>query len=473
MARILGSPMTFLLLQGSLIFTWVSLRYGVVGRFTNVDSWTYFQFTWEGLAQTLEQPRTFGYPLFLQLYHAISPNLYLFPQLQVALFVCAVLFFYTSLRSYGFAKWTAFVAASPLFYATLLREHAVWVMSEVLAGALVIATVGLTFRACGATRPWWVWIGSALALFLTYQVRPAYVFLILLVPGLLAVLGALRVAGERPYPSLKRIVGTGLAVSVLPFLAFCSLRYGAVGDFGVVSYGGYNLMSITTQFMTNDMVSGFDEDLRPLARAIIEERDKRGIGVEPGRLHVPLDRFGDLAVYYSWELFGPLALKYRQGDDIDIQNLKLGGAETYRMANNRVANRLAAATFKARPGVHALFYVKSFLYGIARTLVAEPNIVVLLVIVFPVHCIASLLRSTPGSERSAPGEAVAEMRELNAVLIVGALFYLAALFTVILVSPPYDRYLQACAMFLPCILATAGYVTAFALRFSPSCSQKA
>ena len=148
--------------------------------------------------------------------------------------------------------------------------------------SLVVASAGCLFAAL-ADRPRPLAVGGlAVFTFLSYQVRPAYLFVILLWPGLAFLLAAavfrrpvLRGAGVRRG-------GLILAVCVVPFLAFCTLRWAVVGHWGLVSFGGYNIIGVTAQIMDEEVAGQLPDELRPLASAILR-RARRLDFVSAGR----------------------------------------------------------------------------------------------------------------------------------------------------------------------------------------------
>ncbi|NJK99872.1 MAG: hypothetical protein HC910_04600 [Spirulinaceae cyanobacterium SM2_1_0] len=63
-------------------------------------------------------------------------------------------------------------------------------------------------------------------------------------------------------------------VSLLPLLAFSTLRFALVDHFGLVSFGGFNIVGIASQMLTKELVVNLPDRDRELAISIIERRDE-------------------------------------------------------------------------------------------------------------------------------------------------------------------------------------------------------
>jgi hypothetical protein len=467
MRRLSDKPVLYLLLQSVVVIVLVSTIFGTYpSPVTGGDPASYMDFKLNFSTEMFNQIRTIGYPLFLRIFRFFSPNLYLLPQTQVCLFLIAILFFYAALRIYGFSKWAAFLAASPLFYLRLIYEYSHEVLTDVPAAALAIFTVGTVFIVVRRYSSPLVYVALGFSLFLTYQFRPAYLFMIPIVPVLAVVLFAVRGEPNSDAGLIKRLGLRTAAISLFPFLFFCLFRLVTVGHFGVVSYGGMNAVGITTQFLTKEMVKDFDEDLRPLALTLIEERDRLNASVilptavsPTGGQIIAMPYWHEYFVAYENLAFDVIAKNFSSEAKVDLKR----ALPTMTVADkpidlNRIATRLAKATFIARPVVHVIYYVKSVFYSFGFTLYAEYTIVPLLMILFLAH----LVISVGGPQSTFHGKIcwgkVVASSELRALISAGGLFYLAKIFMVDLVNPPTGRYLLAAAMFVPSIILSSVFV---------------
>ncbi|MFH0826028.1 MAG: hypothetical protein V2B18_25005, partial [Pseudomonadota bacterium] len=174
-------PLFHLILQAIGCMVFVVFVGGTTGRYS-FDTYSFTDFQWSGLSQVLSQTRPFAYPLLVASYRCISPDFHLFPQFQFILFVGAVIFFYESLKVYGFDKWTAFWAATPLFYQRYLLEWTTGILSDLPALSMALVALGFLLRIVTRNGGVANWAGLTLSLLLTYHTRAAYLFLIPLTP---------------------------------------------------------------------------------------------------------------------------------------------------------------------------------------------------------------------------------------------------------------------------------------------------
>src|SRR5262249_499252 len=162
------------------------------------------------------------------------------PACQFAVHIVAVLLFYLGLRCIALPGWLAMGISSMLLYSKSFLDYVPFVMTDGLSSSLAIATVAMLLVLIGRPRSAFPWIGLPLSLLLIYQVRPAYLFLIPLLPVLGLIILAL-VVSRQDWVRLYKRVGLGLvAVGILPLLAFCTFRWAVVGHFGLVSFAGHN-----------------------------------------------------------------------------------------------------------------------------------------------------------------------------------------------------------------------------------------
>ncbi len=454
MRRILKQPFTYLLLQAGCTFLAFTL---ILGSRLDVssDSPTYLHFKMDTLANALSQVRTIGYPLFLHLMQLLSPDLKILPYVQFLLFTGAVLIFYKALRVYGVSKWAAVFAASPLFYQRLLWQFGNSIMSDVPAAALSIIAVSLLFIVAVNRGGLIAWIGLIVAVFITYQMRPAYLFMVVIFPVLAVILSALREPPLIWNGPLKRLLVCMSAACFVPLIAFCGLRLATVGHFGLVSFTGVHTMGITTQFLTRDMADRLDMDLRPWANALIEEREKRNLGVPPGKTMIPMPLMADHSLAYqamfvdtAWNLMNAESEAGKSGKQINP-------VKDAAIKLDQTALRLAFSTMAARPAIHLVYYAKSFFYGISFTLYAEGSITILLIVLFGAHMVVTWRRiRAPWVPRLLVDDDLGR-RDFNVILFTGLLFYLANLLLIIAVEPPGGRFLMAAGIFIPSVLTVA------------------
>ena len=80
-----------------------------------------------------------------------------------------------------------------------------------------------------------------------------------------------------------------MIVCTVPFLAYCTVRYVYVKHFGLVARGEQAAVVIATQFLKEEDVKRLDQDLQPLALAILARRSASRFRVPKARTNVSHD----------------------------------------------------------------------------------------------------------------------------------------------------------------------------------------
>ena len=239
------------------------------------DSESYLQTGSMPPAQMLASIRTAGYPLFLRAVGSASPGLRILPQVHLAFHFFAVVLFYWALRYFGASPWQAFAAGTGVLWSVFHDPSIHDVASDSLAISMAIVTVSLLLFVSATPRRLGPWIGLTLCMALTYHIRPAYLFLVPLVPFLGLLFRAIHARWHRAPFLWRRYAATLLATAILPFLAFCTLRLAVVGHFGLVSFGGWNIAGIAVEMLDRPLIDAHvPEDLRATALDILQARDR-------------------------------------------------------------------------------------------------------------------------------------------------------------------------------------------------------
>jgi hypothetical protein len=456
--KALSNPLTYLIVQEILILAFLTRIHGIRGEI--VGDWrAYINFDWGSFGALLSQTRTFGYPLLLRVVGGLFDDLTLLPQVQILLFLISVLLFYQSLTVYGFSKWGAFVAASALIYQRTLWDLAAGTYSDVPGLSFAFIAIASLFRIAAGKGSVGSWFGVAVGTFLAYQMRPAYLFLIGLVPVLGVILSLVREPGVHGLSrGWRKLFACLLIASIVPFLAFASFRLMVVGHFGLVSYGSLMLSGITTQFMTKPMVERFDADLRPLATAIIESRDRNGLAPPEGHRMWPLVDYCAIFARTLTHVVIPTTLKHlpEVGPRDESEARAVSSITTAEsMPLDDVSRRLAVATIRARPFAYLLYCVKSFAYQISFTLYVNATISLLFLGLFAAHLYVALQESIvpTRSQVAFACEVQPPTENVGPLVFLSGLFFLANVLLITIAAPPDGRYLLAASAFIPSALA--------------------
>lgn len=236
------------------------------------DSREYLEFEWSSLQGVLSSPRTVGYPLFLQFCRLLGRPERVAPLLQVGALIAAVWVFFAGLCKAGFRTSVAACCAGALLLGRAGHEWGSALLADSLAISLSLAAVGSFLATTSRAPGLWAWVGLTVCTMGAYHTRPAQLFLLPLWPALGWLLDRYLLRREVAFAARWRRVGWYCVVAGVPFLAFCTLRAAAVGHWGLVSFGGYNIVGVAGQFLEEDMVPRLSSDLQPLARDILDRR---------------------------------------------------------------------------------------------------------------------------------------------------------------------------------------------------------
>jgi hypothetical protein len=430
-------PLVFLFI--TFLLTGGFLQY--FGRFEPVivhDTRSYVEFPFDSVSSALSHQRTPGYPLFLKALSLLSPSESLIPVAHYVVYCAGILVFYLGLCSFAGRVWIAACSAAALVSANVLQLYLQMIASDTIAAAAALAAIGLLLLYLSFDRRLpliAILLGGATAL--CWLIRPAYLFVVPLIPllgTLLAVRNRLEVTRARQ--SMKTVCVLAL-VAVTPLLAWCSLRWFVVQEFGVVSFGGYNLAGVSGQFLDQDLVAELPEQYRPLAIAALEQRTQ----LPPGTLHMTdadplnymrMERNYDITI---WSVMTPAAQSL-YGDD----NRKV----------NRELKNFSAELIYQRPGRYAVWIVKSLRQAVRKLLAdfaVNPFGLLLILTAAPLLVLVVVKSWWRSSNGNPP-----RCEDTTRVLFIASFCYAAfSVVETILVCPSLGRFTDAAALLFPAV----------------------
>ncbi|MHB8899302.1 MAG: hypothetical protein ACYC6Y_11195 [Thermoguttaceae bacterium] len=442
-ARLFRHPLFYFALQAAGL----GVGLWLLGKFQPVavgDTSDYLEFPFHDPVAALGYPRTIGYPLFLALAGLLAPGCGAAPALDFVVHVAAVAVFWLGLRYVIRCPWTSMAVASSLLYSNTLLRYGNNLAADSLASSLAISTVGWLLVTLLSPRRrtfhWWV---LALGVFACYQVRPACLFMIPLVP----VLGVMLWWLVAPVVPARR-EGLGLLAKLLlavliPWLAFSTVRWLTVDRFSLVSFGGHNVAAVVCMFLSEDDARALPADVRLLAEDIVRRRQMvaaRTAGYTGG----PTRRYMAIEVPFDTNIKEVCVAAARgiHGDDW--------------IAVDRALWRFAAAVVAEKPGWYAVWLVKAFIRGftmIVSEYIMNPVYFVVLAALAAAHAWSVVLRKRSAVET--PGADPDLFVEINALWLIAAGFALAKILLVISTSPSLGRFMDAAGVFLACVLVRA------------------
>jgi hypothetical protein len=398
------------------------------------DTASFVEFPLDSLEQALSHHRTPGYPLFLCCLRPFGADWTIVPAAQFGLFVLAAWIFGRGVQRISNSLSAAFVAGS------LLASNLIWIYvptiaTDSLTAAAGVAAVGfLLWRESTPGSSRWLLIGSTLTIAAAWLIRPAGLFLVVLIPFLGVFLHRVLRAASHRRGTREFLLLSVLAIA--PVLAWCGIRLAVVGRFGVVSFGGYNLIGIAGQFLDKDVEQRLPADLQPIASKAIELRKTiqfAGPGL-PESERLNYDRMEWRYDNTIWNVFTPAAEEALHGHE----NREL----------NSTLKRLATEIIKLRPREYATWIGKAVRQG-TKKLVSDA-------VLNPVNLAALFVLLALQACVMWRGTVVPRDLAAPAVLLMLAVAYVAAnLAVVIPVCPPLGRMTDAAGVLISAPLLAA------------------
>lgn len=438
-------PWFWVLLQVVAIWGFMALT-GQLEPIRHVDSGFYLSLARKAsLLEMLGSLRTLPYPLLIRGLRWWLADLAWLPGLQVLAFGAAAVFWSFALRRFGLSVPAALIAGSLPLYSPLFWGLKSSVMTDLPAASLALLTLSswlMLLRSSGSKLAWWA---VGVLFFLTFQMRPSYLFLVVLLP---AATWALRALATRWW--FSAIPRGGMAwrlagVVWVPLLLFCCCRWVLVGHFGVVAFAGHNLTGLTASMLSPELVAKLPVSERSLARSILVEREKKGL--------VPLDALSSPEQWmrdYNWNCWHAGIRLARRDWRLESAAASGNAAGSFRHRDVYVEKKLLSlslAILRARPGLYVAWLVR----GLGHTLVATARNGWIL---FP--AVALGLAWWFAWRRAQGTLALGEERvRMLLVLLLAFSYYLATVGLVLLVEIPGWRYLAAAELLLPGALLAA------------------
>ncbi len=262
---------------------------------------------------------------------------------QVLVFLGSVIGLYAALRRLGVSvTGGAAVAVALLGSNSALIWHNA-IHPELLSTAMILAALAAVLAAVEG-RGWWAVAVYGLCLGAGILLRPIFLPAILVFPLLVPVLR--RVRDGRWSAGLMVAI---LLAGVVPVAAQAGYRAARVGDFNIVSFGGFQMAGMAGLMLSPAIVERLPAEQQALARRIIEVRST---AEQAGRvLATPLNSTGQRS--FPSAAVGYFDIYARTYDALLWEEIApLRGMESW-VAFNRTLMRLSVATIVAAPVEYA------------------------------------------------------------------------------------------------------------------------
>lgn len=323
----------------------------------------------------------------------------------------------------------ALLSQSGLYHLRLLLPESLAITSLIFAfaGALAASNSASAYRL--------LLLPIALTTGLAYLLRPTFLPAILIIPALWYAL-VLR-NGQHP-----RIVRTVLLFCVIaaPFLLQSAYRWRTVGDFNIVSLGGFTMSAPAGFMLSPQIIAALPDKVRPTAQAILSAREAAEVSGQVAR--TPLNSAGDRSFVSA--ALGYFDIYARAYDDLLWGVIiKLRTPDESWVAFNRRLAKFSVATFMAAPASWAAWVVGATSRLVGRMIVTDAPMLVALAALLIVTLPASVKRTKLGACGT----------DLPAVSLT-ALAWLASTGPLtVLVAFPATRYIDTSAVLLPAVPA--------------------
>lgn len=267
-----------LLLQMGAVAGWLSGQGKLRPQLVN-DTPSYAGFPFDSLPAALTSVRTPGYPLFLKLTGWMGSDWSAVPTAQMVCYFAAVAMFFHALRRWSGKTLVAFCSASALLYANILAGYVETIATDTLAAAVGIVCGALLLMWAVAPSPLRL-VALATAIAAGWLIRPGSVYLAVWTPclafwlrSIVAVREGTAISGRpfRPLATPLLLLTAGLG----PLGGYVLLRAAVIGEIGVASFDGYNLIGLAGQFVTSKTEAGLSPDQRRIVEAANASRAAR------------------------------------------------------------------------------------------------------------------------------------------------------------------------------------------------------
>lgn len=382
----------------------------------------------------LSHYRTYGYPLLLKLFGQKG----LIP-LELWLYLAATIAFFVAIKAYTGSAWIGLATASPLLYAEALSLLG-RVQPDFVAGGFVVLAVAAVVALVVRPHNPLLWASLTLALFASYQIRPATLFMAGWLPVLAWALAAVR-DGTWRRPRTALIVGLTLA-TLGPYLLFAGWRASRIGEFGLVAFGGYNMSGLAASLIDEQILDELDEADARVAESILKRRGWRGW--KPYRTGEGSEEWFNQYSRNIWKV-SVQAAKVQLRRDGRPLNPRTGAPAGLHLAVNGRLREISREVIRRRPRQYLEWVRDANLYGWRQLRDSRwttwPGAILLVAL--------AVWRFGPRRDAAARPASAARLRASLGLLLIGASFFAGYVFLISLLSFPFGRYFQGAVLLLP------------------------
>ncbi|MEZ5787803.1 MAG: hypothetical protein R3D62_15310 [Xanthobacteraceae bacterium] len=354
---------------------------------------------------------------------------------QALLHVVAALTIYGGSKLAGLGATSAAVLSACALLAQSALFHLPLLVPESAAVAFLLLAFAGVLAASRSPRLFWLLLFPiAFAAAIAYLLRPAFLPAIIVLPVLFLVFSTRN--GQR-----RRVVRAIvlLAAIALPFLVQAGIRQRAVGDFNIVSFGGYQMSALAGLMLTPEKLARLSENVRPTAQAVLAAR---GAAEAAGRV-VPTPRNSSGERSFVSAALGYFDIYARTYDDFLVEIAKLRRPDESWVAFNRRLMAFSLATVMIAPGQWAAWVGGATARVVGRSLITNAPMLLALIVL----CIVALLATWRRSGLGPSG------RDVAPVIVIALAWLVATVPLAVMVTFPATRYIDTVGVLLPAVPA--------------------
>jgi hypothetical protein len=303
---------------------------------------------------------------------------------------------------------------------------------------LLLAFAGVLAASRSIPAFWMLLVPVGMATATAYILRPTFLPAMIAIPALWF---ALALRNGQPRRAARTILL--FCAVVVPFVIQSGFRWRAVGDFNIVSFGGYQMSAMAGLMLTPEVLESLPEAVRPTATAILKARNEAEMAGNVMR--TPLNSVGERSFVSA--AIGYFDIYARTYDDFlagEISHLRKP-EESWVEFNGRL-QRFSIATIIAAPVSWIAWLGGASSRLVGRMVVTNATVLVAIGIL--------LMAAVPAFvRRTGLGPSVVDLPVICAV----ALAWLASTGPlIVLVTFPATRYIDSAAILIAAVPALVG-----------------
>jgi len=428
------TPMRILLSAMILVFLLLAGTGGLIPRWTPDTDGYLHPWTWEVIWGGGRNP------LLGFLLAPFNDNYVLLPAIEVGFFFSATYYLYRRLVEFGTSEYAALALTLPLVISNVVLLYAHDIHPEFPAVILLVFALGemIGFHESAKRSPWRFAV-FMLALGFAYIIRPSLLPFIVIMPVLFLILGFVQTRRWNVRTSVVIFL-----LSASPFLLVSSVRYQAVKDFNIVSFGGFTLSGLASSMLNEELIPRLAPDHRELAQTIL---NKSGAMIHAGELSpmvIDYDTGKRSFRRTARSHFDILASNFDEILYKIVRQTQQEPDETWVQFNKRMMS-FSTDVVRNAPADYAMWVVGALRSATGTAITQNIPLVLGLLGLATVYCFFLFSSRVPPLIFGSP-------LDIPTIALVTVFYTVGSGILTVLVTYPANRYVSTSAMFIPAIV---------------------